>query len=338
MSSGAVIRVEEEGAAHRRARPALRAGNRSAPPGPALPARTGLPDMSDRPAPARFRIRVGEMIAEVRRSARDTSAEVQVARSRGLVLIPFAGSAILTIDGEETVCPAGTPFFYAGEAKISLSWSAGMIGLLVFLPRDRLNAAISACGNDGRRVAAAATCLPRPADPQAETETSGGSGGLEQAAERVMRLFGSGIASHDAISLTAETAFYQALGERIAQSADKDAIAPPVRAVSDAMRLVIDDHRLPGDIEQLAASVGVTGQTLRKGFRLCLGMTVKEYIRSVRLAWARDRLDSARESRSVAELAAAAGFKTAASFSHAYVRRFGESPTQTRARAVQRHP
>lgn len=344
MNAGAVIRVEEGEAACRSGRSVVRAGARPVVFNPAgslngtVPARIALPDVAAQRGPARYRLRVGEIIAEVRSVARETSGEVLVPRSRALLFIPFSGTAFLTVDRAEYICRAGTPFFYTGEARLSVSWSAGMIGLLVFLRRDRLNAAISALGSDGRRVVATAACLARPGDPMVANEASAQDDRLEQAAERIMRLFGSGIASHDAISLAAETGFYTSLAGRIAARDDKDSIAPPVRAVSEAMRLVADNHRLPGDIEQLAASVGVTGQTLRKGFRLCLGMTVKEYIRAVRLAWARERLDSARDSRSVAELAAAAGFATAASFSHAYVRRFGESPTQTRARAVQRNP
>lgn len=336
MSTGAVIRVDESDTALRRDRSRARSAARTVPGQFLVPACTDLPGLPAYHAPARCRIRVGEIIAEVRSIARDTSGDILVPSTRALLFVPFSGTTFVEVGDEQHVCSDGEPFFYAGEPRLSVAWSAGMIGLLLLLRRDRLNAAISALGTDGRRLAACAVTLPASgtsAAPRAANHAS-----LEQAAGRIMRLFGARIALKDAISLAAEDALYKSIAERIVTHGEKDVIAPPVRAVSDAMRLIADNHQISGDIEELAARVGVTGQTLRKGFRLCLGMTVKEHIRAVRLEWAHQRLDSTRESRAVAELANAAGFKTAASFSHAYVRRFGESPTQTRARAVQRNP
>src|SRR3546814_12428854 len=78
--------------------------------------------------------------------------------------------------------------------------------------------------------------------------------------------------------------------------------------------------------------VGVTADTLRKGFRACLGVTVKEYIQSVRLDWAHERLSSARECRSIAELAVAAGFNDGPNFSRSFVRRFGDPPSSSAER------
>jgi transcriptional regulator GlxA family with amidase domain len=100
------------------------------------------------------------------------------------------------------------------------------------------------------------------------------------------------------------------------------------------MRIVGENHCRPFDTEALAAVVGVTGQTLRKGFRSCLGMSVKEYIQSVRLDWAHERLSGGCDGRPIAEIARRAGFAASPPFSRAYLKRFGEPPSQTRARAV----
>src|SRR3546814_17010685 len=61
------------------------------------------------------------------------------------------------------------------------------------------------------------------------------------------------------------------------------ALEPADFYFGEAMRLVRENHAEAFDIDGLATMVGVTADTLRKGFRTCLGVTVKEYIQSVRL-------------------------------------------------------
>ncbi|EDX79522.1 transcriptional regulator, AraC family protein [Brevundimonas sp. BAL3] len=102
----------------------------------------------------------------------------------------------------------------------------------------------------------------------------------------------------------------------------------------DAIRCVEDDRDRAWDVETLAAAVGVTRETLRKNFRAGLGVTVAGFIRSVRLDWANERLISGRETRSVADIAVAAGFRSSSTFSRAYFERFGINPSLARARAV----
>ncbi|WP_083793351.1 helix-turn-helix transcriptional regulator [Brevundimonas sp. BAL3] len=106
------------------------------------------------------------------------------------------------------------------------------------------------------------------------------------------------------------------------------------RSVLDAIRCVEDDRDRAWDVETLAAAVGVTRETLRKNFRAGLGVTVAGFIRSVRLDWANERLISGRETRSVADIAVAAGFRSSSTFSRAYFERFGINPSLARARAV----
>lgn len=319
MGSGAVIRMDEAKRAlrHDTARFDVRA------PQPA--ARAGQSDAAQSRLP-RHRIHLGELIVELRNIGRDMAGEILVPRGRAVMLVAVSGTIELSAGGQAVICPAGMPFLYTGADKLGAAWRAGTTGLLVFLRCDRLNAAISAILADGRRIGSVATCLPSGDATQR----------LEHAAERILRLAGNGTASQDAVALALESALYEALAERISGRADLAEIAPAVRAVSDAMRIVRADHRQPFDVERLAARVGVTGQTLRKGFRLSLGMTVKEYVRSVRLAWAYERLDGARESRSLSDMAVAAGFTNAPAFSRAYLSRYGEVPSQTRARAAQR--
>ena len=274
---------------------------------------------------SRYRIHVGELIVDLRYFARETTADVLVPRARALLLLPLNGPADMAAGDETRDCPAATPFLFAGKERLGVTWRAGSVALFVYLKRDRLNAAASAMLADGRRLAAMAMPLVPAGDDRR----------LERAADRIISLCGNLSPSHCPASFAVETELYQALACRLASSADVQAILPPVRAVSEAMRLVRDDHRRAFDVESLAAMAGVTGQTLRKGFRACLGITVKEYIRTIRLEWAREQLKSARESRSIADLALAAGFADTPAFSRGYLRHYGESPSQTRARAVQ---
>lgn len=322
MSSGAAIRADEMKHVPLREPVPVRAEASLAYP---FPAARGQEDAAHHGLP-RHRIHIGESIVELRTIARDAQGELSVPRSRVLLLIPFSGAAELCAGEAAMTCSAGTPFLHGGEARLAVAWKAGTSCLLLFLRRDRVNAAISAILADGRRLASVAVGLEGGDEEQR----------LERVAERVLRFAASGVAPQPAAGAALESALCDALAERVSGRSDLSAVAPPVRAVSEAMRVVREDHCRPYDVEMLAARVGVTGQTLRKGFRSCLGMTVKEYIRSVRLAWAYERLDSARESRSLGDMARAAGFASTPAFSRAYLSRYGEAPSRTRARAVQR--
>jgi AraC-like DNA-binding protein len=81
---------------------------------------------------------------------------------------------------------------------------------------------------------------------------------------------------------------------------------------------------------ELAGKAGITGKTLQRGFKACLGMTVTQYSLAVRLHGARICLRCDWELRSLSEIAQGAGFQTTVSFSRAYQKLFDETPTQTR--------
>ncbi|NLS28473.1 HTH-type transcriptional activator RhaR [Sphingomonas sp. S2M10] len=217
-----------------------------------------------------------------------------------MLLVPLSGAA------------AGTPLLHVG-APATLPPATGLI---VQFRTHRLNAEASRLLGDGRRLATVLDHVVLAGDDRL----------LERAVEDL--LFGS--ARHCAL----EAGFYRALAQRIVARQDRDSLVVRMRAVSEAIRLVRAEHRQAFDVERLASMVGVTADTLRKGFRACLGMTVGAFIQSVRLDWAFARLSDLRECRSIAELAVAAGFSGGQNFSRHYVRRFAETPTQTRFRAV----
>lgn len=323
MQSGGPVRAEED--------TGQRPGGRLAVVVPRRPVRLCagtdvMPRGLGHPA-GRCRRHVGDLIGEWRHVTRQASGELHVAKGRALLLLPFDSAAVI-VSGDAadgTVeCPAGHALLIAVESRLSVVWRGGTDMLAVYFQRDRLNAVMSALAGDGRRLASSITTL----GPIGECH------GLDRLTDTITGMLRTGTAGATGDAFA--QAFYQTLGQHLASRTDVSGIVPPVRAVSDAMVLVREDHRAAMDLEMLAARVGVTGGTLRKGFRACLGMTVKEYVRSVRLGWAYERLDSGTDARPIHQLAEAAGFADAASFSRAYLQRYAETPSQTRARAVHR--
>lgn len=114
-----------------------------------------------------------------------------------------------------------------------------------------------------------------------------------------------------------------------------DAVFPLSRAATFA-RAELDRGAAGGDcnLDDLARRAGVTATTLQRGFRDCIGTTVAAYAKMVRLREARGWLVDLRESRPIAAIAIAAGFTSAGRFTHAYRKLFGETPTETRSKAV----
>lgn len=108
---------------------------------------------------------------------------------------------------------------------------------------------------------------------------------------------------------------------------------PVARSVQRAIDHVRANPHDGLSIHDLAQAAGVTAGTLRRNFRTCLGVSVTQLVQQIRLEWVRSRLESATESRSIGELSLAAGFGASGMLARAYQRRFGETPSQTRARA-----
>jgi AraC-like DNA-binding protein len=106
-------------------------------------------------------------------------------------------------------------------------------------------------------------------------------------------------------------------------------------AVARRVEAYIDAHaREPLALADLVAVAGVSGRTLQIGFRAAYGVSPMAYVQRRRLARAREDLLSAAPGTTVAEVARRLGFVAPGRFSLAYRRCFGESPSQTLARAT----
>ncbi|MCG2840439.1 helix-turn-helix domain-containing protein [Sandaracinobacter sp. RS1-74] len=280
-----------------------------------------LPPSDPVRAMGRYRLHVGDLIVDMRASPPHSGADYRVPAHRALLLVPLGGDLEILTEAHRHDCPENTPFLFARGEEVTALWREGSWCLAIHLRRDRLNAALSAAVGGACKLTSVATLL------QSGRE-------LEQTLHLLLALVADAEPQQRPALLAIEANFYRRLAERLLPESGGEKLFTPVRSVSEAMRLVREDHSRAYDTEELATLVGVTAQTLRKGFRFCLGMSVKEYIQTVRLDWAHARLASGRDGRPIAEIARRAGFAESSPFSRAYMRRFGEPPSQTRAMAV----
>jgi len=90
-------------------------------------------------------------------------------------------------------------------------------------------------------------------------------------------------------------------------------------------------HDAPS-IGEVAQRVGVSARTLSKGFRRFRGITPRSFLAARRLEGLRAELETAPPDQSIAQIAADWGYVNFGGLAGAYRRRFGELPSQTRAR------
>jgi len=97
-----------------------------------------------------------------------------------------------------------------------------------------------------------------------------------------------------------------------------------------ARRLIEHDFASSLSLGGIAAAVGVHPVHLARQFRASHGCTVGEYIRHVRVAFARRQL--ATSDRAIAEIALAAGFSDQSQLTKSFKRVTGQTPSAYRAR------
>ncbi len=101
--------------------------------------------------------------------------------------------------------------------------------------------------------------------------------------------------------------------------------------VAAAVRLMESHIEDPLTISQIAGIVGLSSRRLETLFKDSLGQRPRDYYLAYRLNAARRQLIAG--SGSSIQIATSCGFNSAAAFSRAYRRRFGESPSETRRSA-----
>lgn len=277
---------------------------------------------------SRRRVHIGDLVVDLRYFARQANVEYRTEPGRALLLVPLTDDVEIVTETSRLSCPARTPFLFARDEAATVVWHAATWGLAIHLRRDKINATASAVLGDAKRLTSIATML----------EGGESQDAIEAIAERLISHIGGAKQQDGPAMLALEASFYRGLFDRIVAQEQVGEPFSRVRAVSEAMRIVRGNHSRVFDTEALAAAVGVTGQTLRKSFRSTLGLSVREFIQMVRLDWAHQALSSRYDGRRIAEIAREAGFADAPRFSRAYMKGFGEPPSQTRARVVRAGP
>jgi AraC-like DNA-binding protein len=102
--------------------------------------------------------------------------------------------------------------------------------------------------------------------------------------------------------------------------------------VDMAERIMRERLSEPLSTEELATEVGVSLRSLQSAFSAVRGMPPRDVLRQMRLDHARKLLTAAGEPPKVAEVALSCGMEHFGRFSNAYRLRFGENPSETRAR------
>lgn len=113
------------------------------------------------------------------------------------------------------------------------------------------------------------------------------------------------------------------------------AAGPSREALINLIRSYVLAHiQRPIAVAELVAVTGVSASTLRRAVEAEAGAHLVQFITDIKLDQARAWLSTNRESRAVAKIAAVLGFVSTNAFGRSYRRRFGESATETRKRAV----
>ncbi len=238
------------------------------------------------------------------------------------VFVPLCGFLTIRSQAEERTVGVADILVAARSETLMCEGNADTSALILHVPRV------------GVQIAAAEIighpCRLSPANFQIERA----AGQLGRAIERVMQI----PPPHGTADVGDEAAFEQELLAGLVAGLVSSGNAAEAFPVAASVQRVIAYVRStpPADCSdrELTRIAGITLRPLQRNFRECFGVPLAQFVQETRLDLARERLAGVRESRSIAQLATDLGFSTASIFARAYLRRFGEIPSQTRARAV----
>lgn len=269
------------------------------------------------------RLRVGSITIDLRRFTKLHLMQFTVKPDTVLLAVSLEGRGEVINEAFQATADAGHALLLARPGVSTLVWAPESEGLILHLPRQRMQVLASQQLDLPVRLGTIGRALPLPPEAPLRTMLADLAGEADRNAllsEERQRLWCGRL---EAVVTTL-----------LFDAPERDAILPVSRSVRRAMQYARENAEAELSAEDLAAVSGVTVRTLREGFRTCLGVTLATFVQDVRLAHARKRLASGHESRSMAEIARTAGFGSTSSFSRAYVRAFEETPSQTRARGV----
>lgn len=260
------------------------------------------------------------------------TARIGTHRDDYRIQLPLHGRAETDFGGERLVCHPGMAAITSPTAQQTIRSGADCGRLLVMFSREALTRHLSALLGEG--VDAPLRFAPAMAV---------GSGPGRSLASLVELAVGD--LDRDASGLMqplAASQFEQLLmtmllsgqphnySERMAGRRD-GFVAP--RAVRRALDYIRSHPHLPITVQELVAVSGVPGRTLYLQFQRFIGQPPLGYLRLVRLERVRADLLAAAPGETVITIALRWGFTHPGRFAAVYRRRYGETPSQTLARA-----
>lgn len=266
-----------------------------------------------------FRFRIGEVQAAYRLFPTQSAISLVPTDREIHIVLPVRGAAAVVAGDTHNAGP-GEALLLARAERLTCLWRPGSAGLMLRLPRAAVQAEAARLFEAPRRLAGVVSAFEwsdRPAilaGPPFDSRLLGTAGWQDEADECQRSLCAS-------------------LVRAIAAGGLDTAAFPVAKSVWRALNHIRTHPQGAWTVEDLAPIAGVTPATLRRNFRACLGLTVTQVVRDARLDWVRRGLASPHESRSISQLAEAAGFSAANVLARAYQQCFGETPTQTRSRA-----
>lgn len=298
------------------------AGRRAGPPAWIPPAAKAGSRGPTAPAPSE-ELRFGRMSVSLGVFARGEKLVVKSTATLIHVIAPLEGRVSATAEDSEISVTPGEAVVLGRNERSACLWASDGAALLFAIPRAAIQAEASRRFGEPRRLAGANIAMRWAWAPP-----------LHQGRATPIRSTSDFAALGTRIEIKAvEAATIRDLVDTLAADADADLTLPISRSVQRVLDRVREEPGADWTMESLAAISGVTPDSLRRSFRACLGVTVKQIVRDMRLDWVSEQLRSNAESRSVSQLAAASGIGSAAQLNRFYQRRFGESPSRTRSRA-----
>lgn len=277
-----------------------------------------LPPFRPEPDSVR-RAHIGQIAVDLRAYGRQHCAQLTPNATVAHLIVPITGSAVAVSHQDSRQLTSGVALLLTKRQRTDFVWAANSLSLVLHFPTSLLQQTVAASFPEPRRLAGASQTLA----------LEGAEAGLATLLQRALRIVEGNVTTADPAT---DRQLAQALVDGL-RAANEDEFFPVSKSLQRASDFLMANPDSRCSPDQLAGIAGVTLPTLQRNVKTCLGIPLSKFVEQVRLSWVRTKLKSPMESRSMARLAEACGYKTPATLARSYQRLFGETPTQTRARA-----
>ncbi|WP_093116756.1 AraC family transcriptional regulator [Salinihabitans flavidus] len=258
----------------------------------------------------------------------DVAIEPGELESFFLIQIPLFGTAAIQNGCRTVRSDPRTASLLNPDRRTKMRWHAGCEQLLVQIDRAYMHETVqhlTGCDiTGGLRF-----------DPRLDLTRAGlrgwyrGVRALVRAAESAEAFTGTDSLHQRLIEETLVADLIEAQPSTISPLLDRLSPAAPPAALRRALTVIHDRMEGPLSLPAIAAAAGVTPRSLQMAFRRELDVTPMQYLRDLRLRFARHLLLEGASDMTVGEACYRSGHAHFGRFSTAYREKFGESPHQT---------